>query len=496
MLNKIKVLSITACAAFLLQSCHSDDDALYNINIASEDAPVEVGEVDSSVYSLLRTADPVPTAASGATAQEIADAQVALDKANSINGLFQLAAVASTGDPTSEVPCEVVLRKMSYDTVGGAGEATNSSGVVMVPKGDSEACSGPRPVVLYAHGTNADRNYDLAKIIADPSNPANSEGMIMLAFYASQGYVVIAPNYAGYADSALSYHPYVDEVQQSTEMIDALSHVRTYASDIGVELSSKLFITGLSQGGYVAMATHKALQAKGETVTASVPVSGPYMISKFLDTVMAGFVNGGATTFAPMYLTALDRASNVYDDPADVYSDASWDNIFPNPGANDDGYPIYALFSETSQPPLPNNAFALGYAGQAAPYDTNHVLTDSLRTDYLMATPGSIGNTVKERAVEGDLNDWSPAAPLILCASENDPVVFYNANTATISADWSSNPYVTELNLDAQTLSAVYGGIQSAWQDANVVLEDIHGTTGAYCAGAGLATFNSLAAQP
>ena len=36
----------------------------------------------------------------------------------------------------------------------------------------------------------------------------------------------------------------------------------------------QLLVTGYSQGGYVAMATHRALQDAGETVTASAPMSG------------------------------------------------------------------------------------------------------------------------------------------------------------------------------------------------------------------------------
>ena len=99
---------------------------------------------------------------------------------------------------------------------------------------------------------------------------------MLLAAYASKGYAVIAPNYAGYSDSSLNYHPYLDETQQSTEMMNALDHVREHAGLLGASLSSELFVTGLSQGGYVAMATHKALEASGEKVAASMPVSGPY----------------------------------------------------------------------------------------------------------------------------------------------------------------------------------------------------------------------------
>src|SRR6202043_2309265 len=114
-------------------------------------------------------------------------------------------------------------------------------------------------------GTNASKTFNMA----DLSN--NSEGLLMASVFASQGYIVVAPNYAGYDTSALSYHPYLNGDQQSKDMIDALTAARSalpMLSAPSVTDSGKLFVTGYSQGGYVAMATHRALQAAGAVVTA------------------------------------------------------------------------------------------------------------------------------------------------------------------------------------------------------------------------------------
>ena len=496
MFNKIKILSLSVCAALMLQACHDDD------YVATSDAPKQVFDVSQSVYAQM--------------------------KAGSANSLFlgAASAIAGTTVTSSVEPCQVKLHKMAYDTVGGAGEATTSTGVVMVPYGTNALCNGPRPVVLYAHGTNADRNYDLSKIIADPTNAANTEGAMMLAYYAAQGYVVIAPNYAGYADSNLSYHPYVDEKQQSTEMIDALDHVRTHAGNIGAELSSKLFVTGLSQGGYVAMATHKALQAKGETVTASAPISGPYVISSYLDRIMEGYVNYGATMFAPMYLTALEKAHNIYDDPSDVYAVAGVENIFPNPGADDTGIPDFALFAANSTPVLPTaatqafpgGAFQLGYG-------TPHLLKQTFRDDYLAAKAGSSAVNAafkaREQAKAGNLNNWTPAAPVFMCGAGNDPVVYHDLNSDAMASSWASlGALVTNVDLadGAGWNAAVQAGGLWAQQaqvaqiaiataiangttptvtvplqpEGSIAPADIHGTTGAFCAAVALRAFNAL----
>ncbi len=73
---------------------------------------------------------------------------------------------------------------------------------------------GPRPVVLYAHGTNTDKNLN----IADITDTTNTEGVpIGGDVSAAQGYIVVAPNYAGYDISTSGYHPYLNAEQQSGE---------------------------------------------------------------------------------------------------------------------------------------------------------------------------------------------------------------------------------------------------------------------------------------
>ena len=155
---------------------------------------------------------------------------------------------------------------VKFWTVGGANETTESSGALMVPTGAASGCSGPRPIVLYAHGTNTDKSLN----IADVTNPSNSEGVLIAAMFAAQGFIVVAPNYAGYDISTLGYHPYLNAEQQSGEMIDILTAARTALPKTlssATSDSGKLFVTGYSEGGYVAMATQRALQAAGASVT-------------------------------------------------------------------------------------------------------------------------------------------------------------------------------------------------------------------------------------
>ena len=177
--------------------------------------------------------------------------------------------------------------QLNYETVGAKSEPTTSTGALLVPSGSASGCQGPRPIVEYAHGTSPIKNYDIAQL---SGSNASSEGLI-LALFAAEGYIVVAPNYAGYDTSTLSYHPYLVGAQQAAEMMDVLTAAR---SALPVTLAPtvtdnhKLFVTGYSEGGYVAMAATRAMQAAGETVTASAPMSGPYALAAFGDALFLG----------------------------------------------------------------------------------------------------------------------------------------------------------------------------------------------------------------
>lgn len=235
--------------------------------------------------------------------------------------------------------CGIDVYYVLFQTLGAAGEQTESSGAMMVPTGPAGTCSGSRPIVLYAHGTNTDKTLNLA----DLTNPNNGEGVLIAAMFAAQGFIVVAPNYAGYDISTLGYHPYLLANQQSGEMLDILAAAR---SGLPKSLSSsttdsgQLLVTGYSEGGYVAMATARALDMAGTPATAYGPMSGPYALEAFGDAIFDGFTDIGGTIFAPFLTTAYQKAyGNIYTSTSDIYAPAyasGIDTLLPsaNLGAN------------------------------------------------------------------------------------------------------------------------------------------------------------------
>ncbi|MBV9914029.1 MAG: prolyl oligopeptidase family serine peptidase [Sinobacteraceae bacterium] len=396
--------------------------------------------------------------------------------------------------------CSINVFQLKYETVGGRGEAATASGALMVPIGTDPACQGARPIVEYAHGTTPDKTYNLAVL-----GSSSTEALLLAAVFASRGYVVVAPNYAGYDSSDLPYHPYLNADQQSKDMIDALAAARTALSIVGLAVSDnhKLFITGYSQGGFVAMATQKAMQASGTTVTAGAHMSGPYALAAFGDAIFMGEVNASAAlNFTLLAESYQNSYQNVYSNPTDVFEPAfagDVGSLLPST------VPITTLYSEgklpenalfPSTPPAPEFAsitpaktpaklapvFALGFGSP-------DLVTNNYRLEYLRdaqaapdggfptlstGVPASApGNTLRQDLKTNDLRSWTPSSPVLLCAGDGDPTAFY-LNTQLMQQYWMAHPpvgAVTVLDVDAAISSGdPYATLKQAFQSEKAAI--------------------------
>src|SRR5258707_14075515 len=108
-------------------------------------------------------------------------------------------------------------------------------------------------------------------------------------------------------------------------MIYALTAARSALGHIAAASTldgGKLFITGYSQGGHVAMATHRAMEAAGMPVTASAPMSGPYAMAAFVDAIFYGRGNGDATVSSALLFEAYQKSyGDIYSTPDHAFED-------------------------------------------------------------------------------------------------------------------------------------------------------------------------------
>lgn len=377
--------------------------------------------------------------------------------------------------------CSVNIYHIEYATLDAKSGPTTASGALMVPGGTPLLCQGPRPIVEYAHGTSPNKNYNIAQLTG--SN-ASSEGLILAALFASLGYIVVAPNYAGYDTSMLGYHPYLVGQQQANDMIYALEAARAalpVAEAPTVTDDHKLYVTGYSQGGYVAMATTRALQAAGASVTAAAPMSGPYTLAAFGDAIFLGEVNGSATENVALLANGYQNAyGNLYAQPTDLFAAPYANDV---PGLLPSTTPISSIYAAgllpqnalfSSTPPAPQYAAitpATSPAGLAVVFaqgfGTSYLIINAYRLSYLQdqqANPdggfptlttglpaAAPGIALRQDLKANDLRNWGPTAPLLLCGGNEDPEVYF-FNTLLMQDYWSAHPpqaQVTVLDIDS-----------------------------------------------
>lgn len=379
-------------------------------------------------------------------------------------------------------PCGVTVSHIVYSTVGAAGESTMASGALMVPTGcTGTASTANHPVVLYAHGTTTSQSFNMANFV-DPTNAAKDEGSLVAATFAANGYIVIAPNYVGYdlptsgsGSTTLPYHPYVNYKQQSQEMINALKAGRE-ALPTGAD-SGKLFVTGYSEGGYVAMATLKAMDVAHIPVTAGAPMSGPYSLAAYGDLIFSGNTPIGGTLFAPLLTFGYQKAygNSIYGKasaetsalPTDVYNGQygiNYTNFIPTP------FSLFELLDPTNPlslkylPPLalfqsvtvsgvqidPITQLALTSSNSFGFDPTNYLISTAYRGAYLqdaqanpdglVATPttnplpaANPQNPLRKAFKLNDLRGYLPSMPMLMCGGHSDPTVFYTPNTQVMA---------------------------------------------------------------
>jgi hypothetical protein len=156
------------------------------------------------------------------------------------------------------------IYEVVYTTTYSDGSLVKASGMLYVPQGADK----PSPTMIYNHGT---------EICRESCFDGTGEQSICLAF-ATDGYIVVSPDYIGKGKGERE-QLYLDAATESGASVDMLLAVTDLLPKLNATRGPQLFVTGYSQGGHAAMATHRFLQEKYSDrfpVTASSPMSGPY----------------------------------------------------------------------------------------------------------------------------------------------------------------------------------------------------------------------------
>lgn len=358
-----------------------------------------------------------------ATVATLTAAQI--DASTASSGLQALAGKAK---------CDVRIQSLNYNTIGINGERTNSSGVMLVPAG---ACANQSyPLVSYDRGTEVFKPRTLA-------NATDGETFSMAAFFASQGYAVVATDYLGYAKSSYSFHPYLVAESEANTTIDAIRAARAAAALQGIGLNGRVMLTGYSQGGHSSAATQRAIERDipGEiNVVAAAHLAGPYNLSGTfkLPNAIAGY-----QFFVPLMVNAYQKTyGNVYSNVSQVYKApyASYiENLLPSPTLT---YTTLITTGQLPAGPTPDQA------------------RDALfQPAFLADVQSNPNNGMYIDAQRNDLLAWSPKARTLLCGGAGDPTVPPAVHMQVAQAGFTARGLTNVTSVDVDPLVRATFGV-------------------------------------
>ncbi len=223
------------------------------------------------------------------------------------------------------VEYDIEFYRITYNTVDVDGTPTVASGMVVFPQEitGTQNCDS-LPMIAYCHGT----------VLEDDNVPSrNNFESILGKLFSGIGYVTVMPDYLGLGDHA-GIHPYVHAQSQATATIDAMRAAKELLDQLGnFEHNGQVFLTGYSQGGHAAMATHKYIQDNSLysefNVVASAPCSGPFNMSGAQsDPLLSG--NPYNTPGYVVYLLMSYELAygNIYNNISDVLK-SPYDTLIP-----------------------------------------------------------------------------------------------------------------------------------------------------------------------
>ncbi len=274
-----------------------------------------------------------------------------------------------------------------YMTEWHDGTPIKASGLYYVPIGATK----PMATLIYHHGTRIEKGRN---------KKLGGENAICVAF-ATDGYAVLMPDYIGLGHGE-KFHLYQHADSEAQASIDFLKASKLLNPKIGIETNDHLFLTGYSQGGHSAMATHKELEASYKIqfpVTASAPMSGAYDMSGVQSEVMFKPYD------EPHYLPYLLKGYN------EVYE------IVPK----ETFYEIFKPPYDTLIPKLFDGKHNRGQVNKALPKIPTEMVVDDMVKEYVENPQYKFTLALKEN----DLYNWKPEAPVQMCYCNADEQVTY-----------------------------------------------------------------------
>ncbi len=281
-----------------------------------------------------------------------------------------------------------------YTTTYADGSVVKATGMVFAPIDENVNV----PLKIYNQGTQLCKERVL--------NYRGEQAMCLA--YATDGYLVIMPDYVGMGEGERN-HLYLHAQTEATSTVDMLKVVADSLHLFDVQSFGKIFVSGYSQGGHAALATHRMLQteyAERFPITASAPMSGPYdVLFSVYDGRNKFYEQPG---YMPYILKAFYESSGKPEAISEVFI-SPFDSIIPQLLTGE--YPMDELNKH-----LPDTAFL------------------SVKREYYEAFEADPAHPLRKYLAENNVYDWKPEAPVMLCYCDGDEQVNYQNSVRAYEA--------------------------------------------------------------
>ena len=281
--------------------------------------------------------------------------------------------------------------RLTYTTTNSDGKAITASGALIVP-----LVANAVPLLSMQHGT----------ITSDSDAPSNfessSEAYTYGSVFASQGYIVAAPDYIGYGASKDLPHTYEQREGLATASLDMLRAAREFLSNQSIAWDNRLFIAGYSEGGFATMSLQKKLEEETGNefnLVASSCGAGAYDKPAFMKQIINEQTTG------------VDYINRLY-----VWVLLTYDRIY---GLN---RPMSYYFKEP-------------YASQITKEGKDVSINVSLNTTFTDSFKKAVNEGTDKAFLaavqDNDVHDWKPRTPTRLYHGTADEIVaFLNSQNA------------------------------------------------------------------
>jgi len=284
---------------------------------------------------------------------------------------------------------DVDVYEITYRGYWTDGSPLKARGLCFIPAGMNEEMAE----TIYGHGTRIEQACSVS---------LKNGQMVTAAIMASDGYFSLYPYYYGMGGGD-SVHLYIHSQTESGAMAYMILAGRELQQKLGLKNNGQVFLSGYSQGGHVAMATHQFLEAHPELgirVAASSPMSGPYDLTGVQSEVM--FKPYDRPHYLPYLLVSYQLAYQLI--PGDITEvfqpqyQCEIEDFFKLPRKK--GHSIL----DKKLPPIPR---------------------DMIEPHFLDAYQNDSAFPFRRHLEQNSNWKWVPRAPMQLCACYGDNEVSY-----------------------------------------------------------------------